>query len=398
MAHRIRMDRTAAVAVPGPHLKIVGTSEYCALMPTVWTVTDNSARELRDSRLAADFITLEIDGINPDPVMRWAELRSVLQHLEDQAGRVFTTAEAASEALFDDGGGFGISWVLREGVLDQLHTQQFVGDYVLPPRMAPGVREKLGVYVYALIDPRDRSIFYVGKGVGDRVYSHVWSAMGAAELVEDGIGSEAVAVKSAKNQRIRDIYQSGETVEHVMLRHRIEPEATADKSAYAIEQTLIDAFRLIEAPAGEAVLVNIAGGHTETEWGVIPLPELIRRYAATAAPEIELPFVVLIVNAALNPENSKEEIYEEGRGWWRAGPAIRNTADVPIFFVAADIVRAVYRASSWEQSGQGGAWRFAGAVDPELETRYVGTSVAELKNARSTRRWRQHGWHPYPVG
>ena len=145
----------------------------------------------------------------PNPVMRWAELRSVLRHLEDHAGRVFHTAEAASEALFDDGGGFGISSVLRAGVLDQLHTQQVVGEYVLPPRMAPGVTEKLGVYVYALIDPRDRSIFYVGKGVGDRVYSHVLVRHGAADLVEDGIEREARAVKSAKNQRIRDIYQSG---------------------------------------------------------------------------------------------------------------------------------------------------------------------------------------------
>ena len=202
---------------------------------------------------------------------------------------------------------------------------------MLPPRMAPGVTEKLGVYVYALIDPRDRSIFYVGKGVGDRVYSHVWSAMGAADLVEDGIEREARAVKSAKNQRIRDIYQSGKTVEHIILRHRIEPDATADKSAYAIEQTLIDALRLIEAPTGTAVLANIAGGHTTTEWGVIPLPELIRRYAAAAAPEIERPFVVLIVNAALNPDNSKEQIYEEGRGWWHAGPVIRNTANVSDF-------------------------------------------------------------------
>lgn len=64
--------------------------------------------DLPAPRLAADFISLEIDGINPDPVMRWGEMRSVLQRLEDQAGRVFTTAEAASEALFDHGGGFGI--------------------------------------------------------------------------------------------------------------------------------------------------------------------------------------------------------------------------------------------------------------------------------------------------
>lgn len=122
----------------------------------------------------------------------------------------------------------------------------------------------------------------------------------------------------------------------------------------------------------------------------LPLPELIRRYAATAAPEIELPCVVLIVNTALNPDNSKERVCEEGRGWWRAGPAVRNTADVPIFFVAADNVRAVYRASGWEQSGLGGAWRFSGPADPELEARFVGTSVAELKNARPTGRWRQH--------
>ena len=134
---------------------------------------------------------------------------------------------------------------------------------------------------------------------------------------------------------------------------------------------MIDALPPDRSADGTAVLANIAGGHTTTEWGVIPLPELIRRYAAAAAPEIERPFVVLIVNAALNPDNSKEQIYEEGRGWWHAGPVIRNTANVPIFFVAADIVRAVYRASSWEQSEQGGAWRFSGPADPELETRYV---------------------------
>ncbi|MCS4257102.1 hypothetical protein M2405_005419 [Rhodococcus erythropolis] len=91
--------------------------------------------------------------------------------------------------------------------------------------------------------------------------------MGAAEFVKDGIESESFTVKSAKNQRIRDIYQSGRIVENIILRHRIEPEATADKSAYAIEQTLIDALRLTEAPTDEAVLVTIAGGHTTTEWG-----------------------------------------------------------------------------------------------------------------------------------
>ena len=30
--------------------------------------------------------------------------------------------------------------------------------------------EKLAYYIYCLIDPRDGNIFYVGKGVGNRVF------------------------------------------------------------------------------------------------------------------------------------------------------------------------------------------------------------------------------------
>lgn len=34
------------------------------------------------------------------------------------------------------------------------------------------VKEALNFYVYALVDPRDKKIFYVGKGSGDRVFQH----------------------------------------------------------------------------------------------------------------------------------------------------------------------------------------------------------------------------------
>ena len=33
-------------------------------------------------------------------------------------------------------------------------------------------KEKLGKYVYALRDPRDRKIFYVGQGSDDRLFQH----------------------------------------------------------------------------------------------------------------------------------------------------------------------------------------------------------------------------------
>ena len=34
------------------------------------------------------------------------------------------------------------------------------------------VANKLGNYVYRLIDPRDFQTFYVGRGVGNRVFQH----------------------------------------------------------------------------------------------------------------------------------------------------------------------------------------------------------------------------------
>lgn len=33
-------------------------------------------------------------------------------------------------------------------------------------------------YVYCLINPRDNQVFYIGKGVGNRVFSHEKYALG----------------------------------------------------------------------------------------------------------------------------------------------------------------------------------------------------------------------------
>lgn len=362
----------------------------------VWGVTERWIREFETSRFVTDFITGELteEGASPAVMMRWAELRDVLAALNANVGKVFTSEDEVGKALFSGpGGGFDIPQVLASAVLRSLANKPGNGA-ALPTKMPPGVAEKLGTYVYALLDPRDRTIFYVGKGRGDRVYSHVWAAMGEASRIQDGKDSEPAAVRSAKVSRIKDIYSSGEAVEHFILRHQIEPGENADKAALAIEQTLIDALRLVETSGDTATLTNIAGGHTKTELGVLPLTELIRRYAAVPAPPIEEPHVVLVVNAAKDPLKSKEEVYDAGRGWWKAGVPARNTPQIPIFFIAADIVRAVYRADTWEQKADG-VWAFNGKADAELEAKYVGTSLAEVKKARSNGRWREHGWHPY---
>ena len=37
--------------------------------------------------------------------------------------------------------------------------------------------ERLGYYVYRLIDPRNGRTFYVGKGKGNRVFEHIKCAL-----------------------------------------------------------------------------------------------------------------------------------------------------------------------------------------------------------------------------
>ena len=60
---------------------------------------------------------------------------------------------------------------------------------------------RLGKYIYALRDPRDRKIFYVGQGTGNRVFDHFNEA--------DALYKEAVNLQivSSKTLRILDIWK-----------------------------------------------------------------------------------------------------------------------------------------------------------------------------------------------
>ncbi len=43
------------------------------------------------------------------------------------------------------------------------------------------VIERLGCYVYLLIDPETDEIFYVGKGTGNRIFQHINSAINSPQ-------------------------------------------------------------------------------------------------------------------------------------------------------------------------------------------------------------------------
>jgi hypothetical protein len=94
----------------------------------------------------------------------------------------------------------------------------------------PGVSDKLQTYVYALRDPRDRKVFYVGKGRGVRVFDHFSEAENEQNY-------------SSKVRRIREIWHEGLDVEWFIVRRQIralDGDKTADESAEEIEAAIID--------------------------------------------------------------------------------------------------------------------------------------------------------------
>lgn len=100
--------------------------------------------------------------------------------------------------------------------------------------------DTLGFYIYALIDPRDDTVFYVGKGKGQRYASHVqdWK-LGRVK-------------NPAKFKRIGEIYASGLTVESIYLASGLTEDA-----AYALESLII-------RMAGFEKLTNILPGISTT--------------------------------------------------------------------------------------------------------------------------------------
>ncbi|MCY3856864.1 MAG: hypothetical protein OXF33_09190 [Rhodospirillales bacterium] len=125
-------------------------------------------------------------------------------------------------------------------------------------KFGPGVAEKLKHYVYRLVDPRDGSTFYVGKGTGDRVFNHV-----------NGVpGHEG---ESETHERIVAIRLSGLQPVHLIHRHGVEDETTA----HAVEAAVKDSY-----PG----LTNVVAGHGARNFGLADAEQLNRRYADEEVP------------------------------------------------------------------------------------------------------------------
>ncbi len=94
-------------------------------------------------------------------------------------------------------------------------------------------QHRLGKYIYALRDPRDKKNFYIGQGINNRVFSHFGEA--------DAINSNSVNLDatSSKVIRILDIWKHEEDVEFLILAHNLPKD---NNVADYIESGIFDAL------------------------------------------------------------------------------------------------------------------------------------------------------------
>jgi hypothetical protein len=129
------------------------------------------------------------------------------------------------------------------------------------------VIEKLQHYVYLYVDPDHNSIFYVGKGVGQRALSHL-SAGG----------------KSDKTEKIKAIHDRGEEPRIEILIHGLRSE----ELALQIESAVIDALK-------KDKLTNQVRGWDARVFGRQTLDQLVARYNRKPVRVIE-PVLLIRVN------------------------------------------------------------------------------------------------------
>lgn len=227
-----------------------------------------------------------------------------------------------------------------------------------------GVAEKLGYYVYRLIDPRNGLTFYVGKGKGDRVFDHEKGAIKINEIICDDEKTIFDNSKSLKMSTIREIHAENLEVIKIIHRHNM-----SEKEAVEVEGALIDAY---------SGLSNIQGGHGNGDYGIANVTQIVNRYQKEQLPDIpEKAVLIKIKNEWIDHFANEKQltekddfIYETVRGNWRIGES-RNEADY-VFAVRYGVIIGIYKNIVWEESKeQPGRWRFTGEKAEDIWGKYA---------------------------
>ena len=236
-------------------------------------------------------------------------------------------------------------------------------------------QEELKFYVYILIDPRDNKIFYVGKGYGNRVFSHINEA-----IVNPN--------ESEKLEIIRAIKKSNLNVKHTIIRHGLEED-----EALLVESVLID-FLTFKDSTDVAKISNIMASHYSFIQGIKTVSECEILYNCEELKKEDIKHKVLVININKTFDNKKknkidnpyyvrQNIYEATRGWWVLDKKRAENSD----FVLAEykgVIRAIFKPEIWLQDFEyvgTKRWGFVGAeiTSKEIVDIYMNKEVPKIR-------------------
>lgn len=224
--------------------------------------------------------------------------------------------------------------------------------------------EALGYYVYALVDPRTKKPFYIGKGKANRVFTHM-------ECITD----ESFELNiNEKFDIIREIQSIGQQVEHVVIRHGLSEE-----DAFVLESALIDFSRHFGI-----VISNEVVGHDTRLFGIMTCDEISRKYNAEPLTVLDDPAIIININRQYKP--GKTEFYESTRTSWVISKKRRETVTYALSEYRGLIVE-VFEITKWspvettDKKGQPKIrWAFDGNVAPDgIRNKYLNKSIRHTK-------------------
>ncbi|WP_313239934.1 LEM-3-like GIY-YIG domain-containing protein [Sphingobacterium multivorum] len=236
-------------------------------------------------------------------------------------------------------------------------------------------QEELKSYVYILIDPRDNKIFYVGKGYGNRVFSHI------NEAIFNPVGTEKLEI-------IRAIKQEDLKVKHFIVRHGLE-----ENEALIVEAVLID-FLTFKDFVEVAKISNIVAGHYSFNQGIKTVNECEILYNCEVLKKEDIKHNVLVINInktydnkrkkkSENPIYDRPNIYEATRGWWVLD---KNRAENSDFVLAEykGVIRAIFKPEKWVQDIENRGvkrWGFEGSevTSKEILDIYMNKEVPKIR-------------------
>ena len=184
-----------------------------------------------------------------------------------------------------------------------------------------------GFYVYALVDPRNGKVFYIGKGTGNRVFSH------------EAESRKSHKTEKKKLQKIREIENDGFGVERLIINWGL-----SEREAFAAEATLINLLNCMP----DVKLANEVAGHHVYESLTVEEFELLYGAVPLKTEDIKHSILIIKINKLYRRGMSEAELYDAVRGFWAASlKSIKARKVEYVFGVYNGLIVAVYKPDEW---------------------------------------------------